>query len=160
MSNTSSEQCDATIMKEIVHMQATKLCQDRIVPSCTAFLTTRRKASKLNQAILQKELGTSADVYMSVEARCHGGLRCHVNDVVAVQSGGSTNIAEVLFHCEADGVCLSYVQVYTPSGTENVFKRSEERLVVDSDCIVETFIFHKLDESFLLVVPFRTWAGN
>ena len=160
MSNTSSDEYDATIMKEIVHQQVTKLCQDNILPSDTAFLTMPRKASKLNTQILQGALGTSAAVYMSVEARCHGGLRCHINDVVAVQVGDTTNVAEVLFHCQADGVCLSYVQVYKPSGRANVFKRSDERFVVDSYCIVETFIFRKLDESFLLVVPFRTWAGH
>jgi hypothetical protein len=150
LDNTSASY-ERSILEDVLHGQLETLADRAAWPTTDgAQLVKPRRASQAIGTLIQNEFQTTGVVFAANEAVYAPMQRCSKSDVAVVVLDGKCHVAEIWFHVEVDGVCITCVSPWGNLGN-NRFKIESNPVFIRTSRIKETCVHCRMGSNAIVV---------
>lgn len=149
ITNTSGA-FESSILESSLYLHLEILADAKSLPNATTHLINPRPAPQKLAAAVRHELQTQAEVLTATQAIYKPLQKCSRRDVVLVSINDQSCIAEICFHVEVDGLCLTCVSPWSSLGS-NRFRIETEPVLIPTRHILETCIYCRMGPDAVVV---------
>ena len=146
---------DTGLLKNVIRVQLEDMCGPGLPNKPAHWESASRPVDAAAEAALRPLLGTNGPITTGIHAVIRGHVHVHSGDVVSLEYNGQICTGELWYTFNVDDVVMSCVSIWRPAkGAENLFHVEDMPCIVESNSIMSTMTYRRLDSSSTaLVVP-------
>ena len=146
---------DTGLLKNVIRVQLEDMSGPGMPNKPAHWESASRPVDAAAEAALRPLLGTNGPITTGIHAVVRGHVHVHSGDVVSLECNGQICIGELWYTFHADEVFMSCVSIWRPvEAAENLFHVEDAPCIVESNSILSTMTYRRLDSSSTaLVVP-------